>query len=105
MDYIIRYTKVPHKNEYSVILSNGTKLNFNISGKYIYFLYFEEESNDYLFTKFRISKSRLYSKVFKRSYGDLGGIWPYCKTGKECITLLKALIKETQLKYYANTEI
>ena len=105
MDYIIKYTKVPHKNEYSVILSNGTKLNFNISGKGIYFLYFEDVSNNYLFTKFKICTSKLYFKVFNRSYDDLGGIWPYCKTKKECITLLKALIKETQIKYYANTEI
>lgn len=105
MDYIIKYTKVPHKNEYNVILNNGTKLNFYISGKCPTFLYFKEESNDYLFTKFGISKSKLYFKVFNRSYNDLGGIWPYCRTKKDCITLLKALIKETQIKYYANTEI
>lgn len=105
MDYIIRYTKVPYKNKYSVILSDGTKFNFYISGKYINFLCFQDAPNDYLFTKFRISRSELYFKVFNRHYNELGGIWPYCKSRKECITILKALIKETQIKYYANTEI
>lgn len=105
MNYIIKYNKVPHKNKYNVILSNGAKFDFYISGRYVYFLWFNDVCNDYLFTRFGINKSELYFKVFNRPYSRLGGIWPYCKTGKECIILLKALIKETQIKYYEDTEI
>lgn len=105
MDYIVKYIKIPHKNEYSIICSDGTRYKFSPDG---YpgrnYLMFHAEQNDILFDKFNINKEDLYYKTFKR-YVVGFGIWPYCKTKKECITLLKALIKETQVRYYADTEL
>lgn len=103
MDYIVKYVKRPYQNYYTVICSDGSGYSFKIGDTH--FLYFFDESNDILFTKYNISKSDLYRKVFNRNYENRGGIWPYCKNNKECITLLKALIKETQVRYYADTEL
>lgn len=105
MKYIVKYTKVPHKNEYNVFCSDGAKYAFHHEGpKERCYLFFHDVPNDFLFRKFNIDRNYLYYKIFKR-YEDGLGIWPYCKTHKECITLLKALIKETQIRYYASTEI
>lgn len=105
MDYIVKYIKTPHKNEYSIICSDGKTYQFHIDGvPGRNYLMFHGELNDVLFYKFNINRVNLYYKTFKRH--EVGaGIWPYCKTKKECITLLKALIKETQIRYYADTEL
>lgn len=105
MDYIIKYTKVPHKNEYKVFCSNGFKYTFYNEGlKGSCYLLFHGVPNDFLFHKFQVDKRDLYYKVFKRHENGTG-VWPYCKTKKECMMLLKALIRETQIRYYADTEI
>lgn len=105
MDYIVKYTKVPFTNKYYIICSDKSTYICDIEGyEGLYFLNFRGYINDFLFRKFNISKNYLYYKVFKRRDED-GGFWPYCKTKKECITLLKALIKETQVRYYADTEL
>ena len=105
MEYIIKYTKVPHTNKYNVFCSDGTKYTFYNEGvKGRCYLLFSNVPNNILFSKFKVNINDLYYKIFKR-HDDYLGIWPYCKTHKECITLLKALIKETQIRYYASTEI
>ena len=105
MNYIVKYIKVPHKNNYTVICSDGSKYSFRIYNGALFYLSFENCTNKVLFDKFDIDVENLYLKVFNRNYNEYGGLWPYCFSGKECITLLKALIKETQIKYYAYTEI
>lgn len=105
MDYIVKYVKRPYRNEYFVMCSDGKMYQFHIDG---YpgrnYLMFHAERNDVLFDKFNINKADLYYKTFKRNEVR-HGIWPYCNTRQECITLLKALIKETQVRYYADTEL
>ena len=104
MKYIVKYEKVPYENIYHIKISDGIIYEActcdSAKGWFLQFSFFE---NDILFIKFNISKDRLLRKVFNRPYSS--GRWPYCKTEKECITLLKALIKETQIQYYAKTEI
>ena len=105
MNYIVMYIKVPYENNYTVICSDGSKYSFRIDNGGLYYLSFKDYTNKVLFDKFNIDREKLYLKVFNRNYNEYGGLWPYCFSGKECITLLKALIKETQIKYYAYTEI
>lgn len=105
MDYVVKYIKTPYKNEYFVICSDGARYRFSADGySGRSYLMFYSVPNDVLFRRFNINKSEIYYKTFKRrEVGD--SIWPYCNTKKECITLLKALIKETQIRYYADTEL
>lgn len=56
------------------------------------------------FTKLNINKLYIQKKVLGYS-DEEGGYFPYCKSEKDVMKLLRGLQKESKIRYYAETEI
>ena len=56
------------------------------------------------FEKLDIDKLYIQKKVLGYS-DEQGGYFPYCKSEKDVIKLLRGLQKESKIRYYAATEI
>lgn len=102
-NYITCYRK---KDGYIYIyLKNGEKYRCKITkaiDRGRYYLSIFSRSNDLLFSIFYIDKDELTSKLPGIYYE---GDWPESKTEKELFDLLRALIKETKIRYYLETEL
>lgn len=102
-NYITCYRK---KDGYIYIyLKNGEKYRcklINAIARGRYYLSLLGICNDRLFAMLSIDKDKLTSKLPGKYYS---GDWPESKTEEEVFDLLRALIKESKIRYYANTEI
>ena len=56
------------------------------------------------FQKLNIDKLYIQKKVLGYS-DEQGGYFPYCRSKKDVIKLLRGLQKESKIRYYAATEI
>lgn len=95
--YITCYRK--KNNKITIYISDGTKYTGIIRKRYINIDYY---CNDWLFRIFNIDKWELTEKL---PYKYFCGGWPECNDPKGAIDLLRALIKETKIRYYESTEL
>lgn len=88
-----------------IYLKDGSKFKCYICRSLITsrkYLNFPGKLNNFLFNLFKIDKDLLTAKL-PGIYYD--GDWPESKTEGEIFDLLRSLVKESKIRYYANTEI
>lgn len=102
-NYITCYRK--KGNNVVIYLKDGSKFSCSIRKGIVRarkYLGFPGICNDHLFRLFKIDKDLLTAKLSGTYYE---GDWPESKTEEELFDLLRALIKETKIRYYLETEL